>query len=161
MSLFRLRSNKVLSSTNISLLASGMLFVLSTGLTQAIAAERLQLKTADREVRGTREIESGNYAVGIEKLETALSQTATRQDRAPILINLCVAYVATRDLDRADSYCQMAVDNGYNLDLAYNNRGVMNYTAGNIEAGILDFDLASKLAHGYGVAPKNLALVTD
>jgi tetratricopeptide (TPR) repeat protein len=142
-------------------LTAAVLIALATGLNPAYGAQHLQLKTDDREVYGTREIESGDYVAGIEKLEVALARTVTRYDRAPILNNLCVAYVATRDLETAATFCQKAVDNGYNLDLAYNNRGVMNYVAGNIQASIQDFDLAAKLGLGYGVATRNLALLAD
>ena len=148
-------------AARLPLLTVAVLATLGSGVNLASAAEGLQLKTSDREVYGTREIESGDYAAGIEKLELALERTVTRRGKAPILNNLCVAYVATRDLESANTYCQMAVDNGYNLDLAYNNRGVMNYSAGNVEASIRDFDLANKLALGYGIAGKNLARVNN
>ena len=143
------------------LMVAAAVIALAGVLSPAYAAQNLQLKTSNREVYGTREVESGDYAAGIEKLEVALARTVTRHNRAPILNNLCVAYVATRDMESAGTYCQLAVENGRNLDLAYNNRGVMNYVAGNIEASMQDFDLAVKLGLGYGVATKNLAHLTD
>jgi hypothetical protein len=142
-------------------MAVAAVITLAACLNPAYAAQNLQLRTADREVYGTREIESGDYAAGIKKLELALERTVTRPGRAAILTNLCVAYVATQDLQSAGTYCQLAVDNGYDLDLAYNNRGVMNYIAGDVEAGIQDFELASKLGLGYGVATRNLDLLVD
>lgn len=138
-------------------LAASVLATLSFGLTTANAAELMRLKTSDFEVHGTRDIESGQYAAGIEKLEIALARSGTRMGRAPILNNLCVAYVATANYDSANTYCDLAVESGYELDLAYNNRGVLKYTVGNVEEGIRDLDFASKLARGYGVAKGNLA----
>ena len=162
MSQSRLCSSKAV--TNIPtkcLVAATAVIALAGTMNSAYAAQKLQLKTSDREVYGTREIESGAYAAGIEKLELALARAGTRHRRAPILNNLCVAYVAIQDMESADIYCQLAVENGYNLDLAYNNRGVMNYVAGNIEACVQDLDLAVKLGLGYGVAKKNLAQLVD
>lgn len=153
MPMTRPRNNNILSTT------AALLIALAFPVGSASAATGLQLKTDDREVYGTREVEAGDYAAGIAKLETALKRTGTRLEKAPILNNLCVAYVATGELEKANSYCQMAVEDGYDLDLAYNNRGVMNYAAGDVEASIRDFDLAVKLGHGYGVATKNLALL--
>ncbi|MFT5482834.1 MAG: tetratricopeptide (TPR) repeat protein [Halieaceae bacterium] len=145
------------STTFTNILAASVLAALSTGLTTAHAAEPMQLKTSDREVYGTRDIESGQYAAGIEKLEIALARSAMLLYRAPILNNLCVAYVATAKYDSASTYCDMAVESGYDLDLAYNNRGVLNYSVGNVEDGIRDFEFATKLGKGYGVAKGNLA----
>jgi Flp pilus assembly protein TadD len=155
MSMSRLRNNNILSTKTTTALLIALAFPVST----AIAASGLQLKTDDREVYGTREIEAGEYAAGIAKLEIALQRAGPRMRKSPILNNLCVAYVATGELEKADIYCQMAVDTGYNQRLAYNNRGVMNYAAGDIEASIRDFDLSVKLGYGYGVATKNLALL--
>ena len=154
MSMSRLRNN-ILSNNTTAALLIALAFPVST----AIAASGLQLKTDDREVYGTREVEAGEYAAGIAKLEIALQRTGARVEKSPILNNLCVAYVATGELEKADTHCRMAVDTGYNLSLAYNNRGVMNYVAGDIEASIRDFDLSVKLGYGYGVATENLALV--
>jgi tetratricopeptide (TPR) repeat protein len=144
-----------------NILAASVLAALSTGLTTANAAEPMRLKTSDREVYGTRDIESGQYVAGIEKLEIALARSATRLDRGPVLNNLCVAYVAIAEYDSASTYCDLAVETGYDLDVAYNNRGVLNYTVGNVEDGIRDLEFATKLAKGYGVSKGNLARALD
>ena len=162
MSQARLSTNRVFDTVSkIPFLAVGVLIAMTAGLSPAYAAEKLQLRTDDHEVSGTREIESGKFVAGIEKLEIALEHAVTHRKKAAILNNLCVAYVATSDLDTANTYCQLAVDNGYNLDLAYNNRGVMSTVAGNVEAGIHDFNLAVKFGLGFGIAKQNLALLTD
>lgn len=144
-----------------NILAASLLATLSAGSTTANAGEPMRLKTSDFEVHGTRDIESGQYAAGIEKLQIALARSSTRMNRAPILNNLCVAYVATAEYDSASTYCDLAIESGYDLDLAYNNRGVLKYTVGNVEDGIRDLDFATKLATGYGVATGNLARALD
>ena len=153
------RPRSTIAFTNI--LAASVLAALSIGLTTANAGEPMRLKTSDREVYGSRDIESGKYAAGIQKLEIALARSGTRLDRASVLNNLCVAYVAIAEYDSASSYCDLAVEAGYDLDLAYNNRGVLNYTVGNVEDGIRDLDFATRLGKGYGVAKGNLALALD
>ncbi|MGI9289485.1 MAG: hypothetical protein ACR2P1_29220 [Pseudomonadales bacterium] len=162
MSILRPRSNNIFASvvTAPSLTAAALVALLG-GLSPFAAAEPLQLKTADQEVYGSREIDSGKYHAGIEKLEIALARTNMRIKKAPILIDLCVAYVATSNLVAAKTYCDQAVENGYNLDLAYNNRGVMHLAAGNVEQGVRDFELAVIINRGHGIAKRNLATLSN
>ncbi len=122
-------------------------------------SDALEIRTADVEVWGTREVESGDYHKGIEKLKTRLNPSGVSNFQAPILINLCVAYTATHDYENATRFCNRAIDNGYNLGLAYNNRGVLHYLTGNVDASIADFEKAGELARRYGIAKRNLARV--
>ena len=49
------------------------------------------------------------------------------------------------------------MENGYSLQLAYNNRGVMHYMNGDTVASKRDLDIAATIGMGYGVASRNLA----
>ncbi len=122
-------------------------------------SDALEIRTSDQEVWGTREVESGDYAKGIEKLKTRLNPSGVSNFQAPILINLCVAYTATHDYENATRFCNRAIDNGSNLGLAYNNRGVLHYLTGNVDASIADFEKAGELVLRYGIAKRNLARV--
>ncbi len=122
-------------------------------------SDTLEIRTADKEVWGTREVESGDYVKGIEKLKTRLNPSGVSHFQGPILINLCVAYTATHDFENATRYCNRAVDNGYKRGLAYNNRGVLHYLTGNVDASIADFEKARELVLRYGIAKRNLARV--
>ena len=90
-------SNKLFTSADrIPAMTAAVLIAFSVSVIPAVhAREPMQLRTADREVFGTRELESGNYAVGIQKSESALARTVMRLNRSAILTNLCVATIAT------------------------------------------------------------------
>ena len=157
MSLLRPRSQRLSTVT----LSASLLLALSSAATVATASEPMQLRTDRTEVRGTHEVESGNYQAGIQKLQATLLRTSKAQGRAPILNNLCVAYIATQDLDNAFDYCEQAVQNGRNLSVAYNNRGVLKVVTGQPGEGIADLHLANIYSHDVGVAKSNLARLAD
>lgn len=137
--------------------AALMTFIaLGLGGHPATASTAIELKTADREIPGTREIEAGNYAAGIAKLERALNRPNHSVGRAPALINLCVAFVATQQLERAARYCDAAVANGISLELAYNNRAVLKLVRGDLQAAVADLEKAALLKPGTNVVQRNL-----
>lgn len=129
---------------------------LGLGSQAATASTAMELKTANQEVPGTRDIESGNFEAGIVKLERALNRAGHALDRAPVLVNLCVAYAATSEFDRASEYCDAAVANGVDLALAYNNRAVLNFMRGDKQAAVADLEKASLLKPGTKVVQRNL-----
>lgn len=126
------------------------------GSAVAVADDALELKTADQEVNGTRDIEAGNYDVGIGKLERELQRTNHAIAQAPVLINLCVAYAAIDALEQASDYCTTAIENGSQLPLAYNNRAVVNVMNGDTSAGVADLEQAALLRPGKGIVQRNL-----
>ena len=122
----------------------------------ATADTAIELRTADTEVPGAREVEAGEYRAGIAKLERALSRPNHAFGRAPALINLCVAFVATGELDRAAEACDAAVANGASLELAYNNRAVLHLLRGDSQAAMADLRAADRAKPGTAVVQRNL-----
>ena len=125
----------------------------------AAAADRFRLQASDAEVYGTRSIERGEYNEAAGKLDLALELAGdARMMRAPVLNNLCVAYTMQGELERADAYCDDYVANGRELDLAYNNRGVVAAARGDYAAAVANFEAALKQNPADVVARDNLRL---
>jgi tetratricopeptide (TPR) repeat protein len=104
-----------------------------------------------------RDIEQGNYAKAIETLQARLGGNRQPHSiRAPVLIDLCVSYTVTRQLDEAEKYCDEAIDTGWYSAEAYNNRGAFNIAAGNYEAAVQDFQSALDAGGSSVVASENL-----
>jgi len=106
-------------------------------------AEGWELRSAPEMVPGTREIESGKIDVAIGKSEVHLPHVA-QQKKVAVLTNLCIAYILKNDFDRADDYCDEAVERPNEKAVSYNNRGVLNALRGDLEAAMQDFDKAAK-----------------
>ncbi|MDM3871402.1 hypothetical protein QSV34_08545 [Porticoccus sp. W117] len=136
-------------------------FILGLATVQPVSADQdlaMQLRTSDREVHGTREVEAGNYDAGIAKLHKALENTGSSLRRAPILNNLCVAYVASGQLENAQAYCDLAVESGFEQSVAHNNRGVLNFVLGNFDASVKDLETATKVGSQKLYVERNLDL---
>jgi tetratricopeptide (TPR) repeat protein len=112
--------------------------------TDASEGLRLMVKTSVAEVIGVREIESGKFEQGIRKSKAGLAKTSTASLRKPLLDNLCVAHLAIKDMEQANQYCNAAVNTGNASAISYNNRAVMHYVLGNLEASLEDLDEASR-----------------
>lgn len=139
------------SIRTIALLAAGFSFATST-----LAGDAMELKTADQEVLGTRDIEAGRYTQGIAKLERALQHANHTFGRSPVLINLCVAHAALGDLDTATRYCDEAVETGVDAGLAYNNRAVVNCLRGEFNACANDLEKAGTIKPRHRVILRNI-----
>jgi len=152
-------STKAVSSLIAHALAAAMLATLFVGLFGvALAGEPFALQTHKTEVYGTRDLESGDYDKAIIKLERWHRWAGNSQQlRAPVLINLCVAYTAKREFAAAEAFCDAAVENGRTLAVAYNNRGVMNAGRGDYLAAVADFESARNSGAQH-IARDNLLL---
>ncbi|MFT5815728.1 MAG: hypothetical protein ACI9VT_003502 [Psychroserpens sp.] len=129
--------------------------------TDATAGSRLMVKTSVAEVIGVREIESGKLQQGIRKSKAALAKTSTVSLRKPLLDNLCVAHLATNNMEQANQYCQAAVNTGKASAISYNNRAVMHYVSGDIEASLEDLDAASNFSRFQHMVADNLKIVNQ
>ena len=129
--------------------------------TDATAGSRLMVKTSVAEVIGVREIESGKYEQGIRKSKAGLAKTSTASMRKPLLDNLCVAYLAIKDMEQANQYCQAAINTGKASAISYNNRAVMHYVLGNLEASLEDLDEASSFGSFQNLVDSNLRIVSQ
>ncbi|MFT6899074.1 MAG: hypothetical protein ACJA13_003505 [Paraglaciecola sp.] len=129
--------------------------------TDVTAGSRLMVKTSVAEVIGVREIESGDFEQGIRKSKAALAKTSIATLRKPLLDNLCVAHLAINDMVQANQYCQAAINTGETSAISYNNRAVMHYVLGNIEASLEDLDAASSFGSRQNMVVRNLRIVNQ
>ncbi|MFT4937412.1 MAG: tetratricopeptide (TPR) repeat protein [Paraglaciecola sp.] len=129
--------------------------------TNLTADSRLMVKTSVDEVIGVREIEAGKFKQGIRKSKAGLAKTSTASIRKPLLDNLCVAHLAIKDMEQANQYCQTAINTGKASAISYNNRAVMHYVLGNIEASLEDLDAASKFGNFQNMVGSNLRIINQ
>lgn len=127
--------------------------------TDATSGSRLMVKTSVAEVIGVREIEAGYFEQGIRKSKAALAKTSIPTLRKPLLDNLCVAHLAIKDMEQANQYCQAAINTDKASAISYNNRAVMHYVLGNIEASLEDLDAASSFGRFQNLVVRNLRIV--
>jgi hypothetical protein len=145
-----------------AVLAMLMIMPVSQALAaDATAGSQLMVKTSVAEVIGVREIESGKFEQGIRKSKAGLAKTSTASLRKPLLDNLCVAHLAVKDMEQANQYCQAAINTGKASAISYNNRAVMHYVLGNLEASLEDLDAASKFGSFQNMVGRNLRIVNQ
>jgi hypothetical protein len=124
-------------------------------------ASTLVVKTSVAEVIGVREIETGKFEQGIRKSLAGLAKSSTASLRKPLLDNLCVAHLAIEDIRQANQYCHAAVNAGKKSAISYNNRAVMHYVSGNLDASLEDFDAAGQFKHFQSIVKRNLNVVNQ
>jgi microcompartment protein CcmL/EutN len=132
-----------------------------TSATDSTTGLRLMVKTSVAEVIGVREIESGKFDQGIRKSKAALAKTSSISLRKPLLDNLCVAHLAIYNMQQANQYCQAAVNTGKASAISYNNRAVMHYVLGNLEASLEDLDTASSFERFKNMVADNHKIVNQ
>jgi len=99
-------------------------------------------------------LNKGDYGAAIERLERSLHQLSAQE--IINLTNLCTAYVATGQLEKATPVCDEAVEaGGKYVGAAYNSRGALNALKGDYAAAHADFAQAEDTAN-YPVARSNL-----
>ena len=140
-----------------------VLVTCACALTMASAAadegRKFQTVLHESNVYGSDDVAEGRYEKGIERLSTrARSETTAHSLRVPALIDLCVAYTMTQQLEKAEETCNKAVDSGWYSGYAYNNRGAYNISIGNYEAAIRDFEAAIEGRGADRIARQNLEL---
>jgi tetratricopeptide (TPR) repeat protein len=144
-----------------AVLAVLIIMPVSQASAAVMADSQLMVKTSVAEVIGVREIESGKLEQGIRKSKAGLAKTSTASLRKPLLDNLCVAHLAIKDMQQAKQYCQAAIDTGKASAISYNNRAVMHYVLGNIEASLDDLAEANKLGRFQELVERNLSIVNQ
>jgi hypothetical protein len=138
-----------------------MLIMMPIGQISASDASvtKLMVKTSEADVIGVREIESGKFEQGIRKSKAALAKTTIAAIRKPLLDNLCVAHLAVKNMKQANQYCNDAVNTGKASAISYNNRAMLHYVLGNVEASLEDLDEATKLGMFKNMIGRNLSIV--
>lgn len=123
----------------------------------ARVAEPFEVMMHKSDVYGARDIESGDYAKGVERLLTRLGNgKPTYSVRTPIVIDLCAGYTLLEDFDEATRYCDDAVAAGWYAGLALNNRGALKIAKGDYESAIDDFVAALRADGADAMARRNL-----
>ena len=108
----------------------------------AISANAYEVQILDGENAAYKLLTKGHYDAAIEQLERWTQRRSL--DRDVQLINLCTAYVATKQFDKAGDICNKAVAaKGEYRATALNSRGVLHALIGDYEAAIADFNLAA------------------
>lgn len=132
-------------------------------------AESWELQTVDKEVPGTREIESGDAVNGIRISEKILKRVRPNEEVA-VLNNLCIGYIMTEEFEKAEQFCKFAVETERETVVSRNNFGVLKAIAGRYSDAIEDFERAweegciqncenpstTDLEHAHHVALRNL-----
>ena len=107
-----------------------------------ISANAYEVQILDGEKSEYKLLSEGQYDEAIEYLESAIKRRSSQ--RTVQLINLCTAYVATEQLDKAREICNRAVAaKGDFRATALNSRGVMHALNRDYEAATSDFNLAT------------------
>lgn len=122
---------------------SGIAAVCATLALTAHAGEPLTLQMHWLQVPGSHEIKSGRYEEGVERLEARADRgISTASRRTAVLIDLCVGYIMSNQIEKATTTCDEATTTGWYRDVTYNNRGVLNLLLGRHDAAIQDFSVA-------------------
>lgn len=123
----------------------------------AQAEDAFEMVIHDSDIYGSRDVEAGNYVLGIERLQTVYrDDRQPNKVRTPALIDLCVAYTMTEQTDKANEACNAATESGWYSGAAYNNRGAFHIANRDYEAAILDFQRAVKAKGAHRIARRNL-----
>jgi Tfp pilus assembly protein PilF len=145
-------------------IALGAIVLICVGSLFATGAARADdktftLQTADQVLFGTEQVDRGRFEAGAARLETILELAGTsRQLRAPVLNDLCVAYTMLGNFAAAGQLCEENVRNGRDTGLALNNRGVFRIAAGDYAGAARDFAAAIEAGGAARVATANLQL---
>lgn len=129
--------------------------------TNTTLVSQLMVKTSVVDVLGVREIESGSFEKGIRRSKAGLAKTSAGSLRKPLLDNLCVAHLAIKDMEQASQYCHAAINAGKTSAISFNNRAVMHYVLGDVEASLDDLDAASKFGSFQNMVGRNLRIVSQ
>lgn len=123
----------------------------------AYSAEPIEVMLHETDVVGARDIETGNYSKGVERLEARLHNGAiSHSARTPIVIDLCAGYTMLEDFEAAEKICDDAVERGWSKGLALNNRGALHVARGDYESAIRDFQAAIDSHGADSIARRNL-----
>ena len=151
-----------IKSISPAVLAILMIMPLSqASATDGASGSRLMVKTSIAEVIGVREIEAGKFEQGICKSKAGLARTSIASLRKPLLDNLCVAYLAIKDMQQANEYCNAAVNTGKASVISYNNRAIMHYVLGNVDASLEDLDAAKTFSNFQNMVGRNQMIVNQ
>lgn len=120
-----------------------MQYLLATVAMLAVSIPAFAYEVQVLEGKGSesKAMDNANYELAIKRLERRVKEDNRFVDIQ--LTNLCTAYVATGQLDKATDTCDRAVDaQGEFVGTAYNSRGVLHALKGDLIAAMEDFEKA-------------------
>jgi tetratricopeptide (TPR) repeat protein len=133
-------------------MARAQLIGLAIGLVASAAGAQLEDRAQNRTVlggneflaAGAEEIRVGQYDEGIRLTNLGLMQAPSVAERAAALSNLCAAYAAKRQPDRAIEYCTQSLALKENWR-AYSNRSYAFYLKGQYAKAHEDLEIAASI----------------
>ena len=126
----------------------GLPWLLMPGLVAAQAADNRTIIGSGNEFlsAGSFAIRVGQYDEGIRLTELGLTRYhPSMQDRASAFSNLCAAWAAKGDPDRAIEYCDRSLGLSSNNWRAYSNRSYAYFLKGMFSEATLDLDSAAAI----------------
>lgn len=128
----------------IASLAAGAIGAQSTNRSER-AESRTVLGINDYLAQGAEQIRMRQYDEGIRLTSIGLVQAASVNERAAALSNLCAAYAAKGNPDRAIDYCTQSIALREDNWRAYSNRSYAYYLKGLYREAHQDLDIAASI----------------
>jgi len=134
-------------------MARTQLIGLALGFVASAAAAQVQDRAQSRMVlggneflaAGAEEIRVGQYDEGIRLTTLGLMQAPTTAERAAALSNICAAYAAKGDPDKAIDYCTQSITIWEGNWRAYSNRSYAFYLKGLYKKAHEDLEIAASI----------------
>jgi tetratricopeptide (TPR) repeat protein len=125
-------------------LAAGAIGAQSTNRSER-AESRTVLGSNDYLAQGAEQIRMRQYDEGIRLTSIGLVQAASNNERAAALSNLCGAYAAKGNADKAIDYCTQSLAIREDNWRAYSNRSYAYYLKGQYREAHQDLDVAASI----------------
>jgi len=126
-------------------LAIALVASASAAQIQDRAQSRMVLGVNELLAAGAEEIRVGQYDEGIRLTNLGLMQAPTIPERAAALSNICAAYAAKGDPDKAIDYCTQSIEIKEGNWRAYSNRSYAFYLKGLYKKAHDDLEIAASI----------------
>jgi tetratricopeptide (TPR) repeat protein len=142
---------------HIVIAAAALAACMAFGTTRAQARDNVvHMMTAPTAVRGTLEIENGQYDKAIQESLKVVGSSSPRT-RAAAFANLCIGHAQRGEYAKALEFCDLGVAEDRYATIAYVNRGAVHYLLGNHTNSIADLEQALQRNSYLTEARNNLA----
>jgi Flp pilus assembly protein TadD len=116
-------------------------------------------RTAHSSVRAQyNAVSRSEWRQAIQFGQVVANSGTTASHKGAAFTNLCIAYASTGEAQRASEACDAAIELRPESWRAYNNRGAANWLAGERDAAISDFRMASQFGAGEDEVQANAIL---
>ena len=141
-------------------LAAGAIGAQSTNRSER-AESRTVLGTNDYLAQGAEQIRMRQYDEGIRLTSLGLVQATSNNERAAALSNLCAAYAAKGNADKAIDYCTQSITIREDNWRAYSNRSYAYYLKGKYREAHQDLDVAASINPDANTIEKIRGLINE